>query len=131
MKHMGNQMILNFKKVVKILSVTALLTSAYCYPAGNSWTGYGNFTELSCFSDNDAVVGRCFISGFNGVADNTRINYCGKAWGTLYTPSESAQNSKQLYSALLIAFSAGKKIKIYTNGCFEGYPLIGGITVQN
>lgn len=122
-------MILNLKNIVKLLSITGLLTSTYCYSA--AWTGYGNFTELSCFSDNNAVVARCSISGFNGFADDTKINYCGKPWGSLYIPSESAQNSKQLYSAILMAFSAGKKIKVYTNGCFEGFPLIGGIAVQN
>ncbi len=123
-------MILKLNNIIKVVSIAPLLASAYCYSAGNGWTGYGDFSELSCFSDNDAVVGRCSISGFNGVADNTKINYCGKPWGTLYIPSENAQNSKQLYSVLLVAFSAGKKIRIYTNGCFEGYPLIGGITVQ-
>lgn len=116
------------KKCVKLISAIGLLTSAYCH-AGNAWTGYGNIAELTCFSDNDAVVGRCYIGGFNGTADASL--HCGKPWGALYLPAESAQNSKYLYSAILAAFTAGKKIRIYTNGCFEGYPLIGGISVQN
>ncbi|HEY8942253.1 MAG TPA: hypothetical protein VIM59_18805 [Cellvibrio sp.] len=121
---------LNVTKCVKLVSVISFLASAYCH-AGNGWTGYGNIAEFGCHSDNDAVVARCAIAGFNGTADSNQINYCGKPWGTLYLPAEGAQNSKYLYSALLAAFSAGKKVRIYTNGCFEGYPLIGGIIVQN
>lgn len=116
------------KKCVKLIAALGLLTSAYCH-AVNGWTGYGNIAELACYSDNDSVAARCSIAGFNGTADASL--HCGRPWGTLYLPAESAQNSKYLYSALLAAFSAGKKIKIYTHGCYEGVPLIGGIVVQN
>jgi hypothetical protein len=32
--------------------------------------------------------------------------------------------SKERYSAILLAFAAGKSIEVYVNGCYSGYPLV-------
>lgn len=121
---------MDIKKIIhsSIVVLTGCLFSSFCH--ANGWSGYGTFTSLQCFSDNNAVAARCMIVDFNGTANDALINYCGKPWGALYIPAESAANATQLYSTILTAFAAGKQMKIYTNGCFEGFPLIGGVSVK-
>jgi hypothetical protein len=118
------------KKIKASVFALGFLFSGYC-SAGNGWTGYGTFTNLTCMSENDALVGRCILSGFTGTATEPTISFCGKPWGTLYMPGEAAQNSKQVFATVLMAYSAGKQVRLYSNGCFEGYPLVGGVEVKN
>ena len=121
-------MLTNLKIRNSALFLLGLLGSLNCI--ANDWTGYGQFSEVQCFSANDSVVAECSIIGFTGSASDLTINYCGKAWGTLYLPDETKGNSTQVYSAVLMAFAAGKDIKVYTNGCHEGFPLIGGVRIK-
>lgn len=118
------------KKIyISVMALASSLISGFCH--ANGWTGYGTFTTFQCLSDNDAAVGRCAVGEFTGTANDAIINYCAKPWGSLYLPAESAQNARQVYATILMAFSAGKQVRFYTNGCFEGYPLIGGVSVKN
>ncbi len=113
------------------MSVFLLSCALSCTSIADGWTGYGNFTSLECFSNNNsAITPRCAIINFNGSADDTIINYCGKGWGVLHLPGENAPFSKEIFSSLMMAFTTGKQIKILTNGCSDGYPLIGGAAVK-
>ena len=121
----------NLTRKIQLLAITftSCLFSGFCH--ANGWTGYGTFAVFQCLSDNDVAVARCAVGEFTGAANDTIINYCAKPWGSLYLPAESAQNARQVYATILMAYSAGKQVRFYTNGCFEGYPLIGGVSVKN
>jgi ABC-type sugar transport system substrate-binding protein len=91
---------------------------------GNTAQDIGHVKKVFVFTSS---YGFSLVEGFPNAAEDHKCNSSG-AWASI--PVQGNNHSKEMYSAILTALAAGKKVYINTNGCTGDRFNVSGVYVE-
>ena len=108
----------------KVSRLSTAIVGAACMLSMNAHAGWSDWATVTGLHSNQGPA-RAFLIGpvLTGVCSNT--------WPViLFGTTAGTDNAKELYATALSAFMAGKEVRLYSETCWTGYPIILAMEIR-
>ena len=97
----------NFKNIISVVCLVLISFSSSAFATPPSWGPLEKITSI------EVGAGAAYFS-------SPSYNACGSSTGQTML-SFNTENAKEIYAAVLAAYTSGKPVKLYTDGCIGPY----------